>query len=99
MAEGGPVVEAAVEDARGEPLGHRRVEPEELAEGALLVGGPQGGPLDDRVGVLPAEAALRQEGGKDAAVADLDAQIKELEANFDKALEKLDNLLRRSPTP
>jgi hypothetical protein len=40
-----------------------------------------------------------EEGGKDAAVADLDAQIKELEANFDKALEKLDNLLRRSPTP
>ena len=52
VAQEGRVVEARVELGERQPLGDRRIDREQVAQRRALVGGPERGALDDRVGVL-----------------------------------------------
>src|SRR5664279_2726605 len=61
------VVEAGIEPAEAEPGRHGRLRREQLAQWPTFVGGPQGGGLDDRVGILPGKARILDEGDEDAA--------------------------------
>ena len=57
----------ASRSVRRELGGDRRVDREQVAQRAALVGGPQRGALDDRVGVLAREPAALDERDEDAA--------------------------------
>src|SRR5918996_6460899 len=50
------LVEACVEIGERQALGHHRIDGEQLAQRRSLVGGAQGGPLHDRVGLVAADA-------------------------------------------
>jgi hypothetical protein len=52
VAEEGGIIEARVELAEAQLLGDRRIDGEKLPQRATLVGGTQGGSLDDSVGLL-----------------------------------------------
>ena len=61
------LVEARVEVGEGEPLGDRRVERQQVAQGCPLVGGAQGRALDDRVGLIAPDPGLLDQRDEDAA--------------------------------
>src|SRR6476469_4091623 len=54
VAKVGGVVEAVVEVGQAHPLCDLRIDGQQVAQRRALVGGPQGGPLDDGIGGLAA---------------------------------------------
>ena len=61
------VVEAGIERRERQAAGDGRIDGEQVVQRRALVGGPQRGALDDRVGLLARHAGLLDEGQEDAA--------------------------------